>query len=81
MTVIPSPVEAQVLADPVVGDGADGGLPAVDDELLLAVITVGLPTPSPQAQGPAPPGVLPALADDLPEEVAGLLQVEERCEI
>ena len=75
-----SPGEAEVLRDSVVshhhwglaGPGGAGG-----EEEVFAVFSVGLLPPPHQAQSPAPPGELPALADDGPEEGAGLLQAEE----
>ena len=44
---------------------------------MSAVLSVGLLPPPHQTQAPAPPGELPALPDDGPEEAAGLLHGQE----
>ena len=44
---------------------------------MFALLTVGLLPPAAQPPGPAPPGVLTTEADHLPEQGAGLLQVQE----
>ena len=53
-----------------------GGGAGAEQE-VFAVFSVCLLPPPHQAQSAAPPGELPALSDDGPEEAAGLLQAEE----
>ena len=53
-----------------------GGGAGAEQE-VFAVFSICLLPPPHQAQSAAPPGELPALSDDGPEEAAGLLQAEE----
>ena len=55
----------------------DRGRPPGAEQEVFAVLTVGLLSPPHQAQAPTPPGQLPALTEDGPEEAAGLLQGQE----
>ena len=51
--------------------------PPEGEQEVFAVLTVGLLSPPHQAQAPTPPGQLPALTEDGPEEATGLLQGQE----